>query len=91
MTTTTRGKHRQSIWQGFAPIATALFALVLLIVLTACGGTEPDLDACEDAMRKQFAESLTTGAEGERPAACEGVSDTELEEIALKVMGEAFE
>jgi type IV secretory pathway VirB10-like protein len=42
MNTTTRGKHRQSIWQGFAPIATALLALVLLIVLTACGGTEPE-------------------------------------------------
>jgi hypothetical protein len=42
MNTTTRGRHRQSIWQGFAPIVTALFALVLLIVLTACGGTEPD-------------------------------------------------
>jgi hypothetical protein len=43
MNTTTRGKHRQSIWQSFTPIATALLALVLLIVLTACGGGEQSL------------------------------------------------
>jgi hypothetical protein len=48
MSTTTRGKHRQSIWQGFAPIATALLALVLLIVLTACGGTTAELDTTTD-------------------------------------------
>jgi hypothetical protein len=42
MNTTTRSKHRQSIWQSFTPIATALLALVLLIVLTACGSTEPE-------------------------------------------------
>jgi hypothetical protein len=54
MNTATRGKHRQSIWQGFAPIATALLALALLLVLTACGGTTAELEPAAETSKPSF-------------------------------------
>jgi hypothetical protein len=41
MNTITNGKHRQSAWLGFRPVAVLLALFALLVLLTACGGTEP--------------------------------------------------
>jgi hypothetical protein len=65
-----------------------------MILLAACGGSdEPDLAACEDAMRAQFADAMADpdAEEGTRPAECEGVSDEDAERIAMEIIGEAFE
>ncbi len=71
-------------------LSTAAVAAVLALTLTACGSDEPDPAACEQAMRKQFAEAMESGKEGRRPAECKGVPDKELERIAGKVIGEQF-
>jgi type IV secretory pathway VirB10-like protein len=42
MNTITNGKHRQSAWLGFRPVAVLLALFALLVLLTACGGTEPE-------------------------------------------------
>lgn len=70
-----------------------LGAAALALALSGCGGNEPDLAACEDAMRDQFAEALAdpNAEEGTRPAECQGVSDADLERIATEIIGEAFE
>lgn len=64
-----------------------------LVLLAACGGSEPDLAACEEAMRAQFDAAMDdpNGEEGTRPAECDGVSDADLERIASEIIGEAFE
>jgi hypothetical protein len=66
-------------------------ALLAALFLAACGGSEPDLAACEQAMRDQFAAAMAEGEEAERPVECEGVSDEKLEDIATQIIGEAFE
>jgi hypothetical protein len=66
-------------------------ALLAMLFLAACDGSEPDLAACEQAMRDQFDAAMATGEEGSRPAACEGVSDEKIADIAMEIIGEAFE
>ena len=80
-------------------IIIAAAAITGAALLGGCGGggSEPDLAACEQAMRDQFAASMDalesgqTPEEGSQPPECEGVSDQQLEEIANKLIGEAFE
>jgi hypothetical protein len=69
-----------------------LVTITLGAALTACG-SEPDLAACEEAMRAQFAEAMAdpNGEEAERPPECEGVSDEDAERIAMQILGEMFE
>lgn len=64
-----------------------------LVLVAACGGGEPDLAACEDAMRAQFDAAMAdpNAEEGTRPAECDGVSDADLERIAGEIIGDAFE
>jgi hypothetical protein len=68
---------------------TATAVLLAALALTACGG--PDIEACEQAMRDQFDAAMATGEEGSRPSACEGVSDEKVADIAMEIIGEAFE
>jgi hypothetical protein len=42
MNTITNGKHCQSAWLGFRPVAVLLALFALLVLLTACGGTTPE-------------------------------------------------
>lgn len=72
---------------------------LVLATLTACGGgsdadqpkqPQPNVAACEQAMRQQFADAMSSGAKGERPAECKGVSDAELERIAGEIIGGAL-
>jgi hypothetical protein len=52
---------------------------------------DADLAACEAAMREQF-EAATLDLEGgDRPPECEGVSDQEVEEIATRIIEDAFD
>lgn len=52
------------------------------------GGSGPDLAACKDAMRAQYAAAQSSGATGSRPAECRGVSDADLQRIAGEIVGE---
>lgn len=70
---------------------TAAAALLAALMLAACGGSEPDVAGCEEAMRAQFDAAMTSSEEDERPAECDGVSDEQLEDIATEIIGEAFE
>jgi len=76
-----------------ADMKTIIGGILLAASLVACGGGEPDLAACEDAMRAQFADAMADpdAEEGTRPAECEGVSDEDAERIATEILGEAFE
>ena len=69
---------------------TATAALLAVLLLSACGGSEPDLAACEDVIRAQFADAMAFGEEPERPAECDGVSDQQLEEMAIRIINEAY-
>lgn len=69
-------------------------AALSLAALTACGGGDdadpnqgPNVAACEQAMRQQFADAMSSGATGSKPSECEGVSDAELERIAGEIIG----
>ena len=67
-------------------------AIALAALLSSAGcGNEPDLAACEAAMREQYAE-VQSGEreEGSRPSECDGVSDQELTDIAERLIGESF-
>ena len=55
-------------------------------VLTACSGNGPDVAACEEAMRAQYADAAEGGKEGSRPAECENVSDKDLERIVGEIL-----
>lgn len=70
---------------------TAALALLTMTALVGCGDDGPDIKACEQAMRQQFEEAASSGAEGERPGECDGVSDAELERLAGEIIGEQFE
>jgi hypothetical protein len=83
---------------------TALCLTVLL--LAGCGGqqeadkssaadatatSDGDLAACEAAMREQF-EAATLDLEGgDRPQECEGASNQQIEEIATRIIEDAFD
>jgi hypothetical protein len=70
-----------------------LGGLILVISIAACGGGEPDLAACEDAMRAQLAQAMADPdtEEGTRPTECEGVSDEDAERIAMEILEEMLE
>lgn len=57
-------------------------------VLIACGGGGPDVAACEEKMREQYAEATEQGKEGSRPSECDGVSDEELERIVGEILSD---
>ncbi len=63
-------------------------AVLLAITLAGCGGGEPDVAGCEKAMRAQYKEAQQSGAQGKRPAECQGVPDAELERIVGKILAE---
>lgn len=68
---------------------TTAAAAVTVLALTLAGcGSEPDVAACKNAMHKQYSEAKATGAEGTRPAACEGVDDKTLERLVGEVLQE---
>jgi major membrane immunogen (membrane-anchored lipoprotein) len=65
--------------------ATAIL-LTTAVLLTGCSNSDssdtPDTAACKAAMEKQLTDAIDTGAEGTRPAACEGIDDATLKRLA---------
>ncbi len=68
----------------------ASLVLAVPLLLAGCGGGEPDLAACEAAMRAKLdaATGDPAGVPGTRPDDCEGVPDEQLEEIGTRLIGE---
>lgn len=68
-----------------AGIATAAVA----VSLAACGGGGPSPSACKDAMKADFANALLHPAAkpASEPAACKGLSSSELATLAAQVLG----
>jgi len=85
--------HGRRYGPGMKRTAALAAACLMSATLLAGCSSEPDLAACEDAMREQFSESMSepSAAEGERPEECEGVSDADLEEIAGNVIADALD
>ncbi|MFE4670750.1 hypothetical protein ACFRI7_38025 [Streptomyces sp. NPDC056716] len=76
-------------------LLTAALALALA-TLTACGGdsgtdNSADPAACKAALQKQMEETAPSAEEAGRLAACEGLSDQQIEEIAGEIATEALE
>lgn len=67
---------------------TAAIATAAALLLTACAGPDPDPAACKQAMAEQLDDAIDTGAEGQRPTACEGVDAATLERIVGEVTEE---
>ncbi|MER7479098.1 hypothetical protein ABTX60_15865 [Streptomyces sp. NPDC126510] len=66
---------------------------LLLITLTACGGTEAKADpqACEKGLFEQYRDTVAAGGdapESKKPAACDGVDDKTLERLAGQAIKE---
>lgn len=67
-------------------------AVITFIALSAgdSGSGKPDGPACKAAMRKQFDYGMShpDGPAGARPAACQGVSDADLQRYASEIMND---
>lgn len=69
----------------------AATVLLLATLLGACGGTsKPDPAACEAAMRTQLQSAMSdpSAPAATKPAACNGLTDKQLEEIGTRVLGD---
>lgn len=65
-------------------------AVVVWVALSASdsGSGKPDNRACKAAMQRQFAYGIAhpDGPAGTRPAACDGVSDSDLQRYADEIL-----
>lgn len=68
----------------------AIFVGVILVVRSLKADhdqpSKPDIAACRTAMKRQLQQALSSGATGSRPPECKGVSDEELQRIAVEIL-----
>lgn len=70
-------------------IAAALLIAAGIAMYTAdATGTKTSPEACKAAMVQQYKDAVANGIKGTRPAACAGLTDDQLTQIASQVLRE---